>query len=48
MKANVENYDEYGAADYEFHLSIAKASKNMIFYSVLVRCKEYCMHISLR
>ncbi|PKN96242.1 MAG: hypothetical protein CVU43_21735 [Chloroflexi bacterium HGW-Chloroflexi-5] len=40
MKANVENYDEYGAADYEFHLSIAKASKNMIFYSVLVRLQR--------
>ncbi|TKH45962.1 FadR family transcriptional regulator [Paenibacillus terrae] len=40
MINNKNNYKKYTEADFEFHLAIAKASKNDVFYSVTKGIKE--------
>jgi len=40
METSLEDSDTYASADYEFHLAIAKASKNFIFYTVLMRLQR--------
>lgn len=40
MVENKDDFIRYSIADYQFHLSIARASKNKIFYSVLKNLKD--------
>lgn len=40
MTENVETYTRYSIADYQFHLNIARASKNKIFYWVMMGLKD--------
>jgi GntR family transcriptional repressor for pyruvate dehydrogenase complex len=40
MNENIENYTQYSIADYQFHLNIARASKNKIFYRVMMKLKD--------
>ncbi|MCP4397772.1 MAG: FadR family transcriptional regulator [bacterium] len=40
MQESLENYACYSAADYQFHLNIARASKNKIFYRVMLELKS--------
>jgi GntR family transcriptional regulator, transcriptional repressor for pyruvate dehydrogenase complex len=40
MINNKNNYKKYTEADFDFHLAIAKASKNDVFYSVTKGIKE--------
>ncbi|TKI08522.1 FadR family transcriptional regulator [Martelella alba] len=40
MLSNKEDYKKYSQADFDFHLAIARASKNKIFYSVMKSIKN--------
>ncbi|TCL73349.1 DNA-binding FadR family transcriptional regulator [Hydrogenispora ethanolica] len=40
MIANTHDYKKFSIADYQFHLSIVKASKNRIFYKAMLRLKD--------
>ncbi len=40
MRESLENYARYSAADYQFHLNLARASKNEIFYRVMIELKS--------
>jgi GntR family transcriptional regulator, transcriptional repressor for pyruvate dehydrogenase complex len=40
MIANRGDYKKYSIADYQFHLSIARASQNKIYYRVMLRLKD--------
>ncbi len=40
MIANTHDYKKFSMADYQFHLSIVKASKNRIFYKAMLRLKD--------
>jgi GntR family transcriptional repressor for pyruvate dehydrogenase complex len=44
MIANKENYKKYSKADFEFHLAIAKASKNDVLYMVMKNTKDVFYH----
>jgi GntR family transcriptional repressor for pyruvate dehydrogenase complex len=44
MIANKEDYKKYSEADFEFHLAIAKASKNDILYMVMRNTKDVFYH----
>ncbi|GAF12490.1 LOW QUALITY PROTEIN: transcriptional regulator, GntR family [Bacillus sp. JCM 19046] len=41
MTAHIEDEALYSEADYRFHLAIAKASKNKVFYDTFVLMKDY-------
>jgi GntR family transcriptional regulator, transcriptional repressor for pyruvate dehydrogenase complex len=40
MINSMKDYKEYSIADYQFHLNIAKASKNRIFYRAMINMKD--------
>lgn len=40
MLTNKDDYKKYSQADFEFHLAIAKASKNKVFYNVMNSIKD--------
>ncbi|WHH61296.1 FadR/GntR family transcriptional regulator [Petroclostridium sp. X23] len=40
MSNALQDYRQYSIADYQFHLSIAKASQNSILYSVMIKLEE--------
>lgn len=40
MLSAKEDYKKYSQADFEFHLAIAKASKNQVFYRVMKSIKD--------
>lgn len=40
MIASINDYKKYSIADYQFHLSIVKASRNRIFYKAMLRLKD--------
>lgn len=40
MSESLNNYTRYSVADYQFHLNIARASKNKIFYRVMIKLKD--------
>ncbi len=40
MSESIENYTRYSIADYQFHLNIARASKNTIFYQAMLKLKD--------
>jgi GntR family transcriptional regulator, transcriptional repressor for pyruvate dehydrogenase complex len=41
MIENKDDYKEYSLADFEFHLAIAKASKNNVLYNVMKNTKAF-------
>ncbi len=41
MVASLDDYKKYSIADYQFHLSIVKASQNRVFYKAMLRLKEF-------
>ncbi|WP_040977923.1 FadR/GntR family transcriptional regulator [Oceanobacillus jeddahense] len=41
MIRHKDNYKEYTTADFQFHLAIAKASKNKVFYDVFQSIKDF-------
>ncbi len=40
MLVNKNDYKKYSEADFDFHLAIAKASKNKVFYNVMLSIKD--------
>ncbi|WP_259047378.1 FadR/GntR family transcriptional regulator [Klebsiella sp. BIGb0407] len=40
MLVNKNDYKKYSEADFDFHLAIAKASQNKVFYNVMLSIKE--------
>ncbi|MBC8585273.1 FadR/GntR family transcriptional regulator [Youxingia wuxianensis] len=40
MMDNVEDFQKYSEADLDFHMCIAKASKNEVFYSAIITIKQ--------
>jgi GntR family transcriptional regulator, transcriptional repressor for pyruvate dehydrogenase complex len=44
MIANKNDYKKYSAADFEFHLAIAKASKNDVLFMVMKNTKDVFYH----
>ncbi|WP_261807982.1 FadR/GntR family transcriptional regulator [Paenibacillus sp. N3.4] len=44
MIANKDDYKKYSEADFEFHLAIAKASKNDILFMVMKNTKDVFYH----
>lgn len=45
MENNLDNHEQYAFADYKFHLTIAKASKNRYFYRTYISLKDIiCRH----
>ncbi|UNK29858.1 FadR family transcriptional regulator [Serratia plymuthica] len=40
MLVNKDDYKKYSQADFEFHLAIAKASQNTVFYNVMHSIKD--------
>lgn len=40
MLVNKDDYKKYSQADFDFHLAIAKASQNKVFYSVMNSIKD--------
>lgn len=46
MYATINDYKKYSLADYEFHLAVAKASKNELFYQLMKQNKQvYYRHL---
>jgi len=40
MLVNKNDYKKYSEADFDFHLAIAKASQNKVFYNVMLSIKD--------
>jgi len=40
MNESIDKYTRYSVADYQFHLNIARASKNTIFYQAMLKLKD--------
>lgn len=45
MVENQDDYKKYSAADFEFHLAMAKASKNMVLYQVMKNAKSFYFYL---
>jgi GntR family transcriptional repressor for pyruvate dehydrogenase complex len=40
MLINKDDYKKYSQADYDFHLAIARASQNKVFYNIILSIKD--------